>query len=121
MLMSMWILRCHFTNKSVAGAPSGSGGTTLLLYFAFALVHDSRGIKIVNFTISAHTISRHADGISWYSVPPSAGPLLPLGAPYSIKSYSLSHRWTPAVFCTDNEYENMGRQKQHSFGLLELL
>ena len=27
-------------------------GTTLLLYFAFALVHDSRGIDIVNFTIS---------------------------------------------------------------------
>ena len=32
--------------------PEGSGGTTLLLYFAFALVHDSRGIEIVNFTIS---------------------------------------------------------------------
>ena len=33
----------------------GSGGITLqslLLYFAFALVHDSRGIEIVNFTIS---------------------------------------------------------------------
>jgi len=30
----------------------GSGGTTLLLYFAFALVHDSRGIEIVNVTIS---------------------------------------------------------------------
>jgi len=27
-------------------------GTTLLLYFAFALVPDSRGIEIVNFTIS---------------------------------------------------------------------
>ena len=26
--------------------------TTLLLYFAFALVHDSRGIEIVSFTIS---------------------------------------------------------------------
>jgi len=25
---------------------------TLLLYFAFTLVHDSRGIEIVNFTIS---------------------------------------------------------------------
>jgi len=31
--------------------------------------------KFHNF---ARTISRHADGISWYSVPPSAGPLLPL-------------------------------------------
>ena len=26
--------------------------TTIRLYFAFALVHDSRGIEIVNFTIS---------------------------------------------------------------------
>jgi len=58
--------------------PEGPGGTTLLLYFAFALVHDSRGIEIVNFTNFARTISRHADGISRYSVPPSAGPLLPL-------------------------------------------
>ena len=58
--------------------PEGSGGTTLLLYVAFALVHDSRGIEIVNFTNFARTISRHADGISRYSVPPSAGPLLPL-------------------------------------------
>jgi len=30
----------------------GSGGTTLPLNIAFALVHDSRGIEIVNFTIS---------------------------------------------------------------------
>ena len=27
-------------------------GTTLLLYFAFALVHHSRSIEMVNFTIS---------------------------------------------------------------------
>jgi len=33
--------------------PEGSGGTTLLLYFAFALMHDSRGIEIVNFTTAA--------------------------------------------------------------------
>ena len=31
----------------------GSGSTTLLLYFAFALVHDSRGIEMVNFTMAA--------------------------------------------------------------------
>ena len=32
----------------------GSGrGTTLLLYFAFALVHDSQGIEIVNFITAA--------------------------------------------------------------------
>jgi len=37
----------------------------------------ARGIEIVNFT-TPRTISRHADGISRYSVPPSAGPLLPL-------------------------------------------
>ena len=35
-----------------------------------------RNCKFHNF---ARTISRHADGISRYSVPPSAGPLLPLG------------------------------------------
>ena len=34
-----------------------------------------RNCKFHNF---ARTISRHADGISRYSVPPSAGPLLPL-------------------------------------------
>jgi len=35
------------------------------------------------------TISRHADGISRYSVPPSAGPLLSL-AQFNIFFYSLS-------------------------------
>ena len=34
-------IRWHYTTKSMCG-----------LYFAFALVHDSRGIEIVNFTIS---------------------------------------------------------------------
>ena len=34
-----------------------------------------RNCEFHNF---ARTISRHADGISRYSVPPSAGPLLPL-------------------------------------------
>ena len=36
-----------------------------------------RNCKFYNF---ARTISRHADGISRYSVPPSAGPLLPMNA-----------------------------------------
>ena len=36
------------------------------------------------FHNGCRTISRHADGISRYSVPPSAGPLLPLG--YSLAS-----------------------------------
>jgi len=52
--------------------------TSLLLYFAFTLVHDSRGIEIVNFTISlalsAATLMASA------GTPPSAGPLLPLHA-----------------------------------------
>jgi len=61
--------------------------TTTILH----LRTGARGIEIVNFTTAAprspipddssryaRTISRHADGISRYSVPPSAGPLLPL-------------------------------------------
>jgi len=35
-------IRWHYTTKSMCG-----------LYFAFALVHDSRGIEIVNFTTAA--------------------------------------------------------------------
>ena len=34
------------------GAVHADPYTILLLYFAFTLVHDSRGIEIVNFTIS---------------------------------------------------------------------
>ena len=41
----------------------------------------------------AHTIRRHADGISRYSVPPSAGPLLPL-----VGIVGLYKRWTPFTF-----------------------
>jgi len=52
--------------------------STLLLYFAFALVHDLRAYRNCKFHNGCRTISRHADGISRYSVPPSAGPLLPL-------------------------------------------
>ena len=61
--------------------------TTTILHLRIG----ARGIEIVNFTTAAprspipddssryaRTISRHADGISRYSVPPSAGPLLPL-------------------------------------------
>ena len=48
-----WMSKKNYTNLcAVVKWTEGSGGTTLLLYFAFALVHDSRGIEIVNFTTS---------------------------------------------------------------------
>ena len=49
--------------------------TTILRLRIGARLTRYRNCKFHNF---ASTISRHADGISWYSVPPSAGPLLPL-------------------------------------------
>ena len=50
--------------------------TTILRLRIGARLTRYRNCKFHNFT---RTISRHADGISRYSVPPSAGPLLPLG------------------------------------------
>ena len=49
--------------------------TTILRLRIGARLTRYRNCKFHNF---AGTISRHADGISRYSVPPSAGPLLPL-------------------------------------------
>jgi len=49
--------------------------TTILRLHIGARLTGYRNCKFHNF---ARTISRHADGISRYSVPPSAGPLLPL-------------------------------------------
>ena len=49
--------------------------TTILRLRIGARLTRYRNFKFHNF---ARTISRHADGISRYSVPPSAGPLLPL-------------------------------------------
>ena len=49
--------------------------TTILRLRIGARLTRYRNCKSHNF---ARTISRHADGISRYSVPPSAGPLLPL-------------------------------------------
>jgi len=49
--------------------------TTILRLRIGARLVRYRNCKFHNF---ARTISRHADGISRYSVPPSAGPLLPL-------------------------------------------
>ena len=53
--------------------------TTILRLRIGARLTRYRNCKFHNF---ARTISRHADGISRYSVPPSAGPLLPLQPPY---------------------------------------
>jgi len=50
--------------------------TTILRLRIGARLTRYRNGKFLNF---ARTISRHADGISRYSVLPSAGPLLPLG------------------------------------------
>ena len=49
--------------------------TTILRLRIGARLTRYRNCKFHNF---ARTICRHADGISRYSVPPSAGPLLPL-------------------------------------------
>jgi len=67
------------------GASSGKSGLknqvalhyyTILRLRIGARLTRYRNCKFHNF---ARTISRHADSISRYSVPPSAGPLLPLG------------------------------------------
>jgi len=49
--------------------------TTILRLRIGARLTRYQNCKFHNF---ARTVSRHADGISRYSVPPSAGPLLPL-------------------------------------------
>ena len=49
--------------------------TTILRLRIGARLTRYRNCKFHNF---ARSVSRHADGISRYSVPPSAGPLLPL-------------------------------------------
>ena len=49
--------------------------TTILRFRIDARLTRYRNCKFHN---GCRTISRHADGISRYSVPPSAGPLLPL-------------------------------------------
>jgi len=53
--------------------------TTILRLRIGARFTRYRNCKFHNF---ARTISRHADGISRYSVPPSAGPLLPCSKLY---------------------------------------
>ena len=52
--------------------------TTILRLRIGARLARYQNCKLHNF---ARTISRHADDISLYSVPPSAGPLLPLLTP----------------------------------------
>jgi len=64
--------------------PSGKSGPKdqVALHYAFALVHDLRGIEIVNFTISLALSAGTLMASAGTSVPPSAGPLLPLPLPY---------------------------------------
>ena len=54
--------------------------TTILRLRIGARLTRYRNCKFHDF---ARTISRHADGVSRYSVPPSAGPLLPLPLIYT--------------------------------------
>jgi len=61
-----------------------------------------RNCKFQNF---ARTISRHADGISRYSVPPSAGPLLPL---YQIPHIMCSEQNNTEV-CQNNDTDRCRR------------
>ena len=55
-----------------------------------------RNCKFYNF---ARTISRHADGISRYSVPPSAGPLLPLSLRILLKQETVSGSGNSWAIC----------------------
>jgi len=63
--------------------------TTILRLRIGARLTRYRNGKFLNF---ACTISRHADGISRDSVPPSAGPLLPL-----VATWSCLHHWTTQI------------------------
>ena len=74
--------------------------TTILRLRIGARLTRYRNCKFHNF---ARSISRHADGISRYSVPPSAGgPLLPLG------SRILASQMQSAAFCSEKVPENIG-------------
>ena len=63
------------TNHYHCSGKSGHYTTTILRLRIGAWFTRYRNCKFHN---GCRTISRHADGISRYSVPPSAGPLLPL-------------------------------------------
>ena len=64
--------------------------TTILRLRIGARLTRHRNCKFHNF---ARTISRHADGISRYSVPPGAGPLLPLVDTDLMKLFAERRRW----------------------------
>jgi len=61
--------------------------TTILRLRIGARLTGYQNCKFHNF---ARTISRHVDGISRYSVPPSAGPLLPLAGAVFYCMHALS-------------------------------
>jgi len=90
----------------------GSGGTTLLLYFAFALVYDSRGIEIVNFTtaaaLSAGTLMASA-GTPYRLVPAHFYPCL------CVLPFSVDHDREPCK--TDEPIERLFEVGADSQGL----
>jgi len=65
--------------------------TTILRFRIGARLTGYRNCKFHNF---ARTISRHADGIRRYSVPPSAGPLLPLPVTPPPRRLCVNHQGT---------------------------
>ena len=72
----------HFPTVTVqlSGKNGPKDQVALHYYYILRLRIGARLTRYQNckFHNFARTISRHADGISRYSVPPSAGPLLPL-------------------------------------------
>ena len=63
------------------GGASGKSGPKdqVALHYYYRIGARLTRYRNCKFHNGCLTISRHADGISRYSVPPSAGPLLPLG------------------------------------------
>jgi len=72
---------CHLMYKS--SGKSGPKDQVALQYYTTTILRLPIGARLTRyrncqFHNFARTISRHADGISRYSVPLSAGPLLPM-------------------------------------------
>ena len=88
--------------------------TTILRLRIGARLTRYRNCKFHNF---ARTISRHADGISRYSVPPSAGPLLPLVLRLFRHSALISTSSTGPWWNNDFTYQFVFARLQFSFNL----
>ena len=73
-----WLCYCYCIIYMRSGKSGPKDQVALHYYYTCAWLTRYRNCKFHN---GCRTISRHADGISRYSVPPSAGPLLPLSRP----------------------------------------